>query len=202
MGEHEQAIAVLDDLLRVERTNEAAAMNRDVLARALDEMRARRLLGRTEREVEASAIVQEGQLKRKGKSDAPEAMGKNVQMVRYATGLAEMFVGFDAAPTARWLMLVLPSPEKAAKKRDNVFQVTVVGKDGKREPANYATGITLTFLREAIGAPMTQASELYARLLGGAKEVEWGGARVRFGSVPRPDKPKEEMHGLIVEIAS
>ena len=46
MGEHEQAILVLDDLLRLERTNEQAAANREVLAQALDEMLARRLLGR------------------------------------------------------------------------------------------------------------------------------------------------------------
>src|SRR5689334_19344356 len=49
MGEHEQAIGVLDDLLRVERTNEQAALNREVLTRALAEMRERRLLGKTEK---------------------------------------------------------------------------------------------------------------------------------------------------------
>src|SRR6185369_16080993 len=66
MGEHEQAIAVLDDLLRVERTNEQAAVNREVLVKALEELKARRLLGKTEREVETSALVQEGQMKRRG----------------------------------------------------------------------------------------------------------------------------------------
>jgi hypothetical protein len=66
-------------------------------------------------------------------------------------------------------MLVLTDPEKAAKKRDDVFRVTVVGTTGRREPANFATAVTLTFLREALGAPMTQTSELYARLLGGER---------------------------------
>jgi hypothetical protein len=199
MGEHEQAIGVLDDLLRVERTNEQAAINREVLTRALGEMRERRLLGKTEKEVERCALVQEGQLKRRGhvpKSDRDPA--DVVSVVRYGTGLAEMLVGLTAQGTIGQLLLVLVDPQKAAKKRDNVFRVTVVGTSGRREPANYATAITLTFLREALGAPMTQASELYARLLGGAKSIDWSGARLEFCSVPRPDRPDETMHGLSV----
>src|SRR6266540_3026181 len=172
MGEHEQAIAVLDDLLRLERTNEQAAMNREVLAKALEEMRERRLLGKTERDVEASALVQEGQLKRRGHvpraDDDPSAVAS---VVRYGTGLAEMRVGLTERGTIARLMLVLPDPEKAARKRDTVFRVTVVGTSGQREPANYATAVTLTFLREALGAPLTQASELYARLLRGERSI-------------------------------
>jgi hypothetical protein len=95
-------------------------------------------------------------------------------------------------------MLVLTDPVKAAKKRDDVFRVTVVGISGRREPANYATAITLTFLREALGAPMTQASELYARLLGAEKSIEWSGARLAFASVPNPAGKGEPMHGLSV----
>jgi cytochrome c-type biogenesis protein CcmH/NrfG len=201
MGEHEQAIAVLDDLLRVERTNEQAAQNRDVLAKALDEMHSQRLLGKTEREIEKSALVQEGQLKRRGHvprsdHDPPEV----VSVVRYGAGLAEMRVGLTAQGTVDLLMLLLLDPQKAAKKRDNVFRVTVVGTGGRREPANYATAITLTFLREALGAPMTQASELYARLLGGGPPIEWSGARLCFDSVPRPDRADETMHGLSVSL--
>jgi tetratricopeptide (TPR) repeat protein len=199
MGEHEQAIAVLDDLLRVERTNEQAAINREVLVRALGEMRDRRLLGKTEKEVERSALVQEGQLKRRGHvprsdRDPPEV----VSVVRYGTGLAEMLVGLSQQGTIRQLLLVLLDPQKAAKKRDNVFRVTVVGKSGRREPANYATAITLTFLREALGAPMTQAGELYARLLGGEQAIDWSGAHMQFVSTPRPDRPDDTMHGLAV----
>jgi cytochrome c-type biogenesis protein CcmH/NrfG len=202
MGEHEQAIAVLDDLLRLERTNEQAAINREVLTKALDEMRARRLLGKTEREVETSALVQEGQMKRRGHvpradGDPPEV----VSVVRYGTSLSEMLVGLTAAGTIAKMMLVLPDPDKAAKKRDNVFRVTVVGTSGRREPANYATAVTLTFLRETLGAPMTQASELYARLLGGERTLEWAGARLGFASVPRPDREGDTLHGLSVTLA-
>jgi tetratricopeptide (TPR) repeat protein len=203
MGEHEQAIAVLDDLLRLERTNEQAATNRDVLARALDEMLLRRLLGKTEREVEASALVQEGQLKRRGHvpradDDPPEV----VSVVRYGAALSEMLIGLTSQGTIAKMMLVLPDPDKAAQKRDNVFRVTVVGTSGRREPANYATAVTLTFLRETLGAPMTQASELYARLLGGERNIEWSGARLGFASVPRADREGDTMHGLAVVLAS
>jgi cytochrome c-type biogenesis protein CcmH/NrfG len=203
MGEHEQAIAVLDDLLRLERTNEQAAINREVLTKALDEMRGRRLLGKTEREVESSALVQEGQMKRRGHvpradDDPPEV----VSVVRYGTSLSEMLVGLTTGGTIAKMMLVLPDPDKAAKKRDNVFKVTVVGTSGRREPANYATAVTLTFLRETIGAPMTQVSELYARLLGGERALEWGGARLAFASVPRPDRPGDSLHGLSVTLGT
>jgi len=201
MGEHEQAIGVLDDLLRVERTNEQAAINREVLTRALGEMRERRLLGKTEKEVERCALVQEGQLKRRGHVPTSDADPRDVvSVVRYGTGLAEMLVGLTAQATVSRLMLVLVDPQKAAKKRDKVFRVTVVGTSGRREPANYATAITLTFLREALGAPMTQASELYAKLLGGAKAIEWSGARIEFSSVPRADRPEETAHGLSVSL--
>jgi tetratricopeptide (TPR) repeat protein len=198
MGEHEQAIAVLDDLLRVERTNEQAAINREVLVRALEEMRARRLLGRTVQELERSALVQEGQLKRRGRAPAEEGAPSGGEVVRYGARLAEVLVSFDRAGTIVKLMLLLLDPEKAAKKRDDVFQVTVVGMSGKREPANFATGITLTFLREALGIPLTHASEIYARLLGGKDPIEWGGARLGFGSVAGA-KPGEMSHGLVVE---
>jgi tetratricopeptide (TPR) repeat protein len=195
MGEHEQAIQVLDDLLRVERTNEQAAINREVLAKALSEMRARRLLGRHEGELEASALVQEGQFKRRGRlSSDPDG-----DVVRYVAKLAEVRASFDQDRVIVGLMLILLDPERAAKKRDDVFRVTVVGKSGEREPANFATAVTLTFLREALGVPLTHASELYGRLLAGEKSIEWGGARLRFASVPRAEDPSELVHGLSVE---
>jgi hypothetical protein len=112
-----------------------------------------------------------------------------------------MLVGLTAAGRIAKMMLVLPDPDRAAKKRDNVFRVTVVGTSGRREPANYATAVTLTFLRETLGVPMTHASELYARLLGGERSIEWGGARLRFASVPRPDREGDAMHGLSVTLA-
>jgi tetratricopeptide (TPR) repeat protein len=201
MGEHEQAIAELDALLLIERTNEQAAVNREVLAKALEEMSARRLLGKTELELERSALVQEGQLKRRGEipraDDDPSGV---TRVVRYGKGLAEMLVGLTAEGAILRLMLVLVDPEKAAKKKDDVFRVTVVGTSGRREPANYATAITLTFLREALGAPMTQGGELYARLLGGQKSIDWSGARLTFASVVNPTGKDETMHGLSVTL--
>jgi tetratricopeptide (TPR) repeat protein len=203
MGEHEQAIAELDALLQIERTNEQAAINREVLVKALEEMAARRLLGKTERELERSALVQEGQLKRRGEipraDDDPAAISR---VLRYGKGFAEMFVGLTAEGAIARLMLVLVDPVKAAKKKDDVFRVTVVGTSGRREPANYATAITLTFLREALGAPMTQASELYARLLGGEKSIAWSGARLAFASVENPAGKGDALHGLSVTLLS
>jgi len=46
---------------------------------------------------------------------------------------------------------------------------------------------------------MTHASELYGRLLRGEGGVEWGGASLEFASVPRPDKPSESRHGIVVK---
>jgi tetratricopeptide (TPR) repeat protein len=199
MGEHEQAIAELDALLRIERTNEQAAQNREVLVKALDEMSARRLLGKTEREIERSALVQEGGLKRRGEVPRQEEDPREIaRVVRYGKGLAEMWIGLTAAGSIVRMLLVLVDPVKAAKKRDDVFRVTVVGTSGRREPANYATAVTLTFLREALGAPMTQASELYARLLGGEKFVDWSSARLAFASVPNPEGKGDPLHGLSV----
>ena len=201
MGEHEEAIAVLDDLLRVERTNEQAAQNRDVLAKALQEMRARRLLGKTERELQQSALVQQGQLKRKGTvppSEAGDGGAKIESVLRYGNRASELFVGLTAGGAIGRMMLVLLDPEKSAQKRDDVFRVTVVGQSGRREPANYATALTLTFLREALGAPMTQASELYARLLADRAAITVSGARLGFASEPRSDRPGETVHGLAV----
>ena len=196
MGEHEQAIAELEALLGLERTNEQAAHNRDVLVRALADMRARRLLGKTERELELSALVQEGQLKRKGRVGTA---GGPEEVVRYAAPLAEIWVTFDAGKVIRSLMLVLPHPERAAATADDAFRVTVVGQDGTHVAANYATAVSLTFLREALGCPMTHASELYGRLLRREEGVEWGGATMEFASVPRPDKPAESRHGILVK---
>jgi hypothetical protein len=128
--------------------------------------------------------------------DPPEI----VSVVRYGTSLSEMLIGLTEGGRIAKMMLVLPDPDKAAKKRDNVFRVTVVGTSGRREPANYATAVTLTFLRETLGAPMTQASELYARMLGGEGGIEWSGARLGFASVPRADREGETMHGLSVTL--
>jgi tetratricopeptide (TPR) repeat protein len=210
IGEHEQAIVVLDDLLEVDRTNERAAENREVLERALVEMRARRLLGKTVKELEASALIQAGQLKRRGKGllgrvadvttaallrRAPEAKEENKE--RYSNALLELYATFAPAPeqTIRSLFFVLLDPDAANRKRDNAFQVTVVAKDGSREPATYATAASLTFLREAMGMPMTRAAELYGQLLGGAESIEYGGLEARFAETAGGAGP---VNGLLV----
>jgi hypothetical protein len=109
-------------------------------------------------------------------------------------------LGADAGRSIEAMMLVLTDPAKAAKAPDEVFKVTVIGKDGSRKAANYATGASITFVREALGCPMTHASELYSRLVGGEPSVEWGGAILSFASAPRPDKPTEMKNGILATL--
>ncbi len=118
--------------------------------------------------------------------------------MRYTAPLVEVYATFDEAHAIASLLLVLTDPDRAARAEDDVFRVTVVTADSRSAPADFATAITLTFLREALGCPMTQASALYARLLGGEAPLEWGGASLTFDSVPRPDKPAERRHGVRV----
>lgn len=197
MGEHEGAIGELTALLAVDRSNEQAAHNRDVLLRALSDMKAHRLLGKGQKELEASALLSEGAFRKKG----PVNEGGGPLVVRYTAPLVEVYATFDDAHAIPSLLLVLTDPDRAARTEDDVFKVTVIADDGRRAPANFATAITLTFLREALGCPMTQASALYARLLGGASPLPWGDATLAFDSVPRPDKPAERRHGLRVSLA-
>jgi cytochrome c-type biogenesis protein CcmH/NrfG len=197
MGEHEGAIAELTALLALDRSNEKAAHNREILAHALDEMVAHRLLGKGQKELEASALISEGAFRKKGPVHA-EGAPANELTVRYTAPLVEVYATFDEAHAITSLLLVLTDPDRAARAEDDVFRVTVIADDGRQQPANFATAITLTFLREALGCPMTQAGALYGRLLGGEAKVEWGGATVAFDSVPRPDKPSERRHGVRV----
>jgi tetratricopeptide (TPR) repeat protein len=195
IGEHERAVEELTRLLEIERTNEQAAKNREVLVRALEEMRSRRLLGKTARELEMSALVQEGQLKRKGR--VPEEV-PGTEVARWARPLVELYVTALADGAIDAMTLVLTDPDRAATEEDDAFRVTVIGDDGEARTTNLATAASITFLREALGCPMTQASALYARLLGGEADVEWGGARLSWKTLPRPDKPAEVRHGLSV----
>ncbi len=195
MGEHEGAIAELTALLAVDRTNERAAHNREVLGRALDEMKKHRLLGKGEKELEASALISEGAFRKKGPLGGE---GEAALTVRYTAPLVELYATFDDARTIASLLLVLTDPDRAGRAEDDVFKVTVVAEDGRHAPVNFATAVTLTFLREALGCPMTQASALYARLLGGEARLEWAGTALGFDSVPRPDRPSERRHGLRV----
>jgi tetratricopeptide (TPR) repeat protein len=214
IGEHEAAIGELTALLDADRRNEQAARNREILERALVEMRSRRLLGRTTRELEQSALFGEAQFRKKEGGRVEEK-----EVLRFVAPMTELYVTLGARPdepgsapkppvtlgageerSIEALMLVLVDPAKAARVEDEVFKVTVIGKDGSRKAANYATGASITFVREALGCPMTQASELYARLVGGEPSVEWGGAILSFASAPRPDKPSEMKNGILATL--
>ncbi|WP_437686794.1 tetratricopeptide repeat protein [Sorangium sp. So ce176] len=200
IGEHEQALGELEALLGRERSHEKAAHNREVLRRALAEMRARRLLGKTERELALSALAVEAQLRRREQTPAATGEGAGRHIVRYTAPLLELHATIDPGSGAiEALHLALTDPDRAARSEDDVFKVTVIGEDGRQAPVNYATGASLTFLREALGCPMTQASALYASLLQGAPSVDWGGATVRLASVPgAASKAGGERHGLLV----
>ena len=193
LGEHEQAILVLDDLLRLERTNEQAAANRDAWRERSTRCWRDGFWGRR-RTVKTSTLVQQGGLLRL--SEISDGAGQT--MIRYGTGIAELWA-FLATNGELSADAGARRSRAGAKKRDTMFRVTVVGASGRREPANYATAITLTFLREALGVPLTQASDLYARLLGGAPHLSWNGARLCFTTVRDPERD-QMVHGLAVEI--
>lgn len=195
IGEHESAIAELNQILQIERSDERAAHNRDVLRRALAEMKAQRLLGKSERELEQSALYGEGQFRQR---EGGQINGKDVR--RYIAPMTELYVTLSSERTIESMMLVFSKPDEAARAADDTFYVKVIGEDGSKKAANYATGASLTFIREAIGCPMTQASELYRQLLSGEQKAEWGGAVLRFSSMPRPDKPSELKNGILVSM--
>lgn len=187
IGELDQALRETEALLAVERGHEQAAKNREVLRRALAEMQARRLLGKTEQALSRSALIVEADLRRRG--PLPPQGGMDRPIVRYTAPLIELYVTLEAgadpgAPTIEALHLALTDPDRAARSEDDVFRVTVIAEDGRHTPVDYATGVSLTFLREALGCSMTQASGLYAGLLKGSRSVAWGGATLHFASVP------------------
>ena len=195
LGEHAQAIAQIDELLELFPRDETAAKNREVLEQALGQMASHRLLGKHEEDFERCALVVEGQFKRKGK--LPDGA------VRYAGKLADVLVVYRAGgpPEAQIeaLMLLVIDPKRASAARDTAFGVTMVGKDGRRGPADFATAASLTFLREALGVPLTQAGVFYSRLIAGEARVDFAGASIRFASRPHPTREGEEQHGLLCE---
>lgn len=192
MGEMQDAVTELEKALAVDRTNMQIAANLEVLARGLSELEAARLLGKGEKAVEVSAVVEQGQLKRRGKITG----AGDDDIVRYGAELAELWCTYDGDAIVR-LMLILLDPERAAGASGEAFEVTVVNDEGEQLAANYATAITVTFLREALGCPMTVASSLYAKVLRG-EEVTWGGARLGFA---QSQLGEIAVHGLYVERA-
>ncbi|MBM4358022.1 MAG: tetratricopeptide repeat protein [Deltaproteobacteria bacterium] len=174
MGELAEAARQLEEALRRDRTNTRIAQNLDVLRRGLRELESHRLLGKTEVELERSTLVQRGQLKRAGHVDD----GK-VRAVRYRGSAVELLVSYDAERIAG-MVLALTNPALAARTPDDVFEVTVVAPSGATERADVATALSVTFLREALGCPMTRAGELYARLLRDGAGTTWAGASLRL----------------------
>lgn len=196
LGEHERAIGELEAVLAIDRTNEQAAKNREILQHALAEMSAHRLLGKSDRAVGASTLVQQGQLRDKGAVAGAGA----AETTRWAAPLVELWAEHDAQGHVAALLLILPHPERAAAESGEAFQVTVVGDDGRRSVADLATAASLLVLREALGCPLTTASALYARLLAGEQGLEWGGATLAFATVPHPDRPTQTRHGIRVAL--
>jgi tetratricopeptide (TPR) repeat protein len=172
LGEHQAAIAETEAILARRPDDEQAAHNRAVLGRALAELARRRLLGK-----DAATLAEATLLTAGGFRDAGGG--------RFTTPLCEVEATFDAAGALDAARLVLTDPARAAATADDVLGVTVITGDGRRVPADLGTALTLTFLREVLGCPLTTASALYARLLGGEAEVAWGGAAVAWGSAPR-----------------
>jgi tetratricopeptide (TPR) repeat protein len=198
MGEHEAAITELGALLALSRNDQQAAKNREVLERALEGMRAHQLLGKGQQELEASALISEGGFRKKGSVD-DEGAPPGGMTLRYTARLVELDVRLDAQHQIQGLFLRFTDPERAAQEEDDTFKVTIVTTDGRHERVSFATALSLTFLREALGCPMTHASELYARLLSGSGPVEWAGATLSFDTMVRADKPGQERHGIRVQ---
>ncbi|MEO7328188.1 MAG: tetratricopeptide repeat protein, partial [Minicystis sp.] len=113
MGEHEAAITELGALLTIEPHNEQAAKNREVLARALEEMRAQRMLGKGTTELEASALLSEGGFRKKGPiEDAGAPPGG--MTVRFTAPLVEIDARLDQAQAIQGLFLRFTDPDRAA----------------------------------------------------------------------------------------
>ena len=114
--------------------------------------------------------------------------------------LSELWLAFAATGgTLREATLLFPDPDAASAAPGDPFQITVVNDQGQTEPVSYATGATLTFLREALGCTMTEASLLYARLLREPAELSWHDARLGFGARELSGQP---LHGLYVRLTA
>ena len=164
LGEFAEAIAVFQQVLRANRTNAQAAANIEVLRRGMAELEAHRLLGKSAAALGESTLVKEGALAKEGD--------------HYGGDHAQLRVELHEGRIVQ-LTLVLRDPEIASGLTDDVFQVSAVNERGEEVSADYATAITLTFLREALGCPMTRAGQLYAILLE-EQTATWGGATLSF----------------------
>jgi cytochrome c-type biogenesis protein CcmH/NrfG len=197
MGELTEAVEQLRAVLRLEPTNVKNALNLEVLEKRLAELEQARLLGKLEADVQRCTVLHKAQLKRSGRILEQGA----APVVRYTGELAELWLTSDADGRITRMMLLLPDPQKAAARSGAEFEVTVLSASGQRNTADYATAISLTFLREALGCTMTQASARYAELLAGAAPSRWGGAELGFAAVDAPSG-SGQLHGLYVAIVA
>jgi tetratricopeptide (TPR) repeat protein len=188
LGEIAEAVTELEAAQRLDRTNTRIARNIEVLRHGLAELHAHRLLGKSEDELERSMMVKRGQLKRKGSVDGE---------VRYATAVAELLVGIRDGRIAT-MTLALVDPRTAMSERDDAFDVTVVQKDGKNERADRGTAWMLTFLREALGCPLTRAAGVYARLVNEKRRVSFAAASVAWAEIEIGER---SLVGLRVEVS-
>ncbi len=187
MGEMNGAVEALAAAQARDRTNAQIAHNLEVLKKGLSELEATRLMGQPVEALERSTLVERARLEHKKTA--------TVREVRFGGELIELFASTDDDGRIESLMLVLTDPERAAQTRDAALEVTVVSTDGRHVPQNLATAATLTFLREALGCPLTRASELYAQLLRSRDTVRWAGSLLSLAEVGEGDAVR---HGLLV----
>lgn len=174
MGELAEALRHLEEALRRDRTNTRIAQNLEVLRRGLRSLESHRLLGKAEAELERTLLVRRCGLERRG-----EPASETDATVSYHSAEVSLFVRYEASRIAS-LSLVLVDPLTAAQTKDALFDVMVVTPSGVSERADLATAITLTFLREALGCPMTRAAELYTRVLGLREATSFSGCRIEL----------------------
>lgn len=190
MGEMAAAVQELAEAQARDRTNAQIALNLEVLQKGLRDLEATRLIGKGLDELEQCAVIQLGRLERR---DAPADDQRGA--ARYAADLIELWATLGSDQRITSLMLLLTDPQAAAATVDASFPVTVVSTDGQHVPANLATAATVTFLREALGCPLTRASELYAMLLKTREDVRWAGSLISLAEVVDGGDAR---HGVLV----
>ncbi len=185
VGEHARAIEALDALLVQLPADEAAAHDRAVLVAALDEMHAGRLLGKPAAAVAACALVERAPLR--------PAAGTAPDEARWVSAESLLQASLDSRGRIIALFFAVTDAALAERASGAAFEVTVLTDAGDRAAPSFTTAASVTFLREALGIPMTQAAGIFARLLSDAASLEVGGATVAFASLG-------DRHGLRVSL--
>ncbi len=176
MGEMSGAVQELEQALRHDRTNTQIATNLEVLKKGLRELDAARWLGKPRSAVDTSTVVTQGDL-------TPQRGTGTDRTVSYVGDLAELWLTLGPSGTITAASLLLPNPTLAARASGAAFAVTVLSSQGRHLPADYATAISVTFLREALGCPLTRATALYAELLATKRPIPWSNATISFDTI-------------------